>query len=151
MDELTGLGRLSIQLVTERSPTNLQTIREGMRRYNLQFVPDETYDDVTFLLRNPAGDLRGAALGETGRGWLNLGVIWVDHCIRGKGLGKQLLEAIEAEAIRRGCHAAFLDTFSYQAKPFYEKSGYEVFGRLPDYPRGHTRFFMMKQLTVIGN
>jgi hypothetical protein len=53
---------------------------------------------------------------------------------------------MEAEAIRRGCHGAFLDTFSYQARPFYEKLGYEVFGTLEDYPPGHQRFYMRKRL-----
>jgi hypothetical protein len=53
---------------------------------------------------------------------------------------------MEAEAIRRGCHSAYLDTFSYQSRPFYEKLGYEVFGTLDDYPRGHQRFYMRKRL-----
>jgi hypothetical protein len=53
---------------------------------------------------------------------------------------------MEVEAILRGCHSAFLDTFSYQARPFYEKLGYEVFGTLNDYPRGHQRFYMQKRL-----
>jgi hypothetical protein len=50
------------------------------------------------------------------------------------------------EAIRRGCRGAYLDTFSYQARPFYEKLGYAVFGTLDDYPPGHQRFFMRKRL-----
>ena len=49
---------------------------------------------------------------------------------------------MQTEALRRGCRAAYLDTFSYQARPFYEKLGYEVFGTLDDYPLGHQRFFM---------
>ena len=54
---------------------------------------------------------------------------------------------MEAEAIRRGCKGAYLDTFSYQARPFYEKLGYEVFGTLDDYPTGHQRFYMRKRLS----
>ena len=50
------------------------------------------------------------------------------------------MQAMEAEAIRRGCRGAYLDTFSYQARPFYERLGYEVFGTLDDYPAGHQRF-----------
>jgi hypothetical protein len=52
----------------------------------------------------------------------------------------------EVEARRRGCHSAYLDTFDYQARPFYEKLGYVVFGTLEDYPKGHQRFYMMKKL-----
>ena len=51
----------------------------------------------------------------------------------------------EARAIARDCHSAWLDTFSFQARGFYEKLGYEEFGRL-DYPPMHKRHFMRKLL-----
>jgi len=73
-------------------------------------------------------------------------VVWVDEKFRRQRLGTQLVRAMESEALQRGCHAAYLDTFSYQAKPFYEKLGYEVFGTLDDYPLGHQRFYMRKTL-----
>jgi hypothetical protein len=43
---------------------------------------------------------------------------------------------------------AFLDTFSFQARPFYEKLGYHVFGMLENHPAGHQHYFMTKQLQV---
>lgn len=52
----------------------------------------------------------------------------------------------EAEAIVRGCHGAWLDTFEFQARPFYEHLGYNCFGTLPEYPKGFSRFFMQKML-----
>jgi hypothetical protein len=48
--------------------------------------------------------------------------------------------------VQRGCQYVWLDTYSFQARPFYEKLGYRVFGQLPDHPPGHTRFFMFKTL-----
>jgi len=39
---------------------------------------------------------------------------------------------------------AFLDTFSFQARPFYERHGYECFGELRDHPPGHSHYFMRK-------
>ena len=30
--------------------------------------------------------------------------------------------------------------------PFYEGRGYEVFGTLDDYPKGHKKFFLKKKL-----
>ena len=47
--------------------------------------------------------------------------MWVAETARGKGLGRQVMLAIEDAAEERGCERARLDTFSYQARPFYEK------------------------------
>ena len=54
----------------------------------------------------------------------------------------------EAEAVVRGCHGAWLDTFDFQARGFYEKLGYTCFAELPEYPIGHSRFFMKKPLVT---
>jgi ribosomal protein S18 acetylase RimI-like enzyme len=57
-----------------------------------------------------------------------------------------LLQEAEAIAVKRGCHHSHLDTYSFQAPEFYEKQGYRRFGELPDYPPGHTRYFLRKDL-----
>jgi len=57
------------------------------------------------------------------------------------------MATLEQAARQRGCQYAHLDTFSFQARPFYEDLGYTVFGTLDDYPPGHQRFFMQKALT----
>jgi hypothetical protein len=56
------------------------------------------------------------------------------------------LSAAEDEARRRGAKHAYLDTFSFQAPDFYEQHGYQVFGTLDDFPAGHQRYFMTKEL-----
>jgi ribosomal protein S18 acetylase RimI-like enzyme len=63
-----------------------------------------------------------------------------------KGLGSKLLQTAEAEAIRRGCKHAHLDTLDFQAPGFYLKKGYQVFGELQDLPPGHRRIFLRKDL-----
>lgn len=54
--------------------------------------------------------------------------------------------AAEAEARRRGCHHAWVDT-QFGARGFYERLGYVAFGELPDYPPGFVRTFLRKTLT----
>ena len=66
--------------------------------------------------------------------------------IRGQGLGSKLMLQAENEAALRGCHSAWLDTHKFQARGFYEKLGYEIFGELSDYPTGYSRYFMKKAL-----
>ena len=67
---------------------------------------------------------------------------------RGAGNGTRLLQAAEAYAVERGCFAATLETHSFQARPFYEKYGYQVFATLDDWPPGHAKYFMRKQLAA---
>jgi GNAT superfamily N-acetyltransferase len=81
---------------------------------------------------------------DTRRGWLNVFQLWVAETERGSGLGTELLLKAEAEALARGCIGAHLTTYSFQAKDFYLKNGYEVFGELKDCPPGHSNFFLRK-------
>jgi GNAT superfamily N-acetyltransferase len=76
--------------------------------------------------------------------------LWVDERGRGKGVGTQLLTAAEDLARTRGCTDASLDTFEYQARPFYEKLGYELFATLDGFPPGYRQFYLRKRLLSPG-
>jgi len=65
---------------------------------------------------------------------------------RGQDLGSQLLNKIELEAKAIGTTLVHLDTFDFQAKDFYLKAGYEIFGVLDDCPKGHQRYYLKKKL-----
>ena len=75
--------------------------------------------------------------------------LWVDSKYRGKGLGARLLAEIEKTAKAKGCYLIHLDTFDFQAKEFYEKQGYEVFGVLEDCPKGHCRYYLKKVISTL--
>ena len=89
----------------------------------------------------------GGLLGGIWGGWLRISYLWVDEAARGKRWATRLMDTAEAYAVERGCHSAELDTHSFQARPFYERRGYEVFGELDDYPKGHKKYFLRKQLS----
>lgn len=50
-----------------------------------------------------------------------------------------MLSEIEKAAKEYGCHIVHLDTFDFQAKDFYIKQGYDIYGVLDDCPQGHKR------------
>lgn len=77
---------------------------------------------------------------------LFVSVIFVDEDYRDQGLGSILLNKVESEAKTLGVKLSHLDTFDFQAKEFYEKHGYEVFGTLDNCPEGHKRYYMRKLL-----
>jgi GNAT superfamily N-acetyltransferase len=87
-----------------------------------------------------AAGLSGAAAWQ----WLFVEALWVDDRWRHRGVGSALLSRAEAIARDAGCHSAWLDSF--QAREFYLKLGYEVFGELEAYPAGQTRYFLRKRL-----
>ena len=88
----------------------------------------------------------GGAVGYTQWEWLFIHYLWVCDELRGTGLGAQLLSTAEAEGRARGCGAAWLDTFSFQAPGFYQKLGYRQFAQLDDFPPGQARHFLWKPL-----
>jgi GNAT superfamily N-acetyltransferase len=121
-------------------------IDAGLERYGMEFAPQDTEQPLSVMLRSENGRLVGGLIGETGRGWLYIRTLWIEETARGRGHGRQLMQLAEEEALRRGCHSARLSTQSYEARPFYEHLGYEVFGVLSDYPTGHQKYFLQTRL-----
>ena len=102
---------------------------------------------IALFVRNSEDSVAGGLIADISWGWLYILKIWVQESLRGKGIGTLLLETAETEAKKRGCSYAYLDTFSFQARPLYEKLGYEVIITLDDFPPGHKKYFMKKCLT----
>jgi len=93
------------------------------------------------------GALIGGALGLIYFRGLNLQCLWVHEAHRGSDLGTEFLLRVENEARASQCTVIYGHTFGFQAPGFYLKQGYEVFGEIPDFPAGHTCFFLRKILT----
>lgn len=75
-----------------------------------------------------------------------LDVLWVEEKYRRAGLGSALVHAAEKAARDRDCYVMILGTYEFQARPFYEKHGYELRGIIRDFPRGQANYALMKRL-----
>jgi len=84
-------------------------------------------------------------------GWLRIDSFWLPPALRGRGLGRTMLHEAEAFARARGCVASYLDTFEFQARGFYERLGYRVFGVQEGFPPGSRRYFPQKSLVGAGD
>src|SRR6266545_1855963 len=60
---------------------------------------------------------------------------------RQRGWGTRILQATEAEAIKKGCQHSRLETYSFQALGFYQKNGYRVFSELGNVVEDHRLYF----------
>ena len=123
-------------------------VTESLASYNIAATGQESWYPVGFFLRGGGAEWLGGLLGSIWGGWLHVTHLWVAGPARGRGNGTRLLRAAEEYAIERACFAATLETASFEARPFYEKLGYEVFAALEDYPPGHTKYYLRKQLAA---
>ena len=137
---------LSISSEPHCSQEDATFVRDSLGLFNVGVTGDSYYSPLAIFLKDERNAVLGGALGHVWGGWLDLDALWVAEPFRGQGYGARLLRAAEAEARAHGCHGAFLTTFSFQAKPFYEKFGYEVVADIPEYPRGHSYHVLRKKL-----
>jgi GNAT superfamily N-acetyltransferase len=135
----------SYQIVSMDQPA-WEIIGGGISDFNAEQAGDDHGKNLCFVVQGPDGEIVGGVIGATYWDWLYVNLMWLKAELRGCGFGSQLLLAAEAEARQRGAKHAYLDTFSFQAPEFYKKYGYEVFGVLEDFPAGHRRYFLKKEL-----
>lgn len=125
----------------------MRTVRDGLLAFNVEHVGrDPQSGAVCLFLRNRSGQVVGGLLGGWRWGWLYIDKLWVQDSYRKSGGGSRLLQAAEAEAIAGGCTDAVLDTFSFQARGFYERHGYQTYATLEGFPPGHQQLFLHKRL-----
>ena len=88
----------------------------------------------------------GGILSEVYWNILHVEILWVKEEHRNKGYATALMNDVEKNAKQMGCKISHLSTFAFQAKGFYEKLGYKIFGILEDCPEGHCRYYLSKKL-----
>lgn len=135
-----------IVLTDTPEPAARDAILRNLIAFNTTRAGAPSPRTLALLIRDEAGEVTGGLWARTGWEWLFVELLFIPKDRRGSGLGAQLMRRAEEEAVRRGCRHAWLDTFSFQARGFYEKLGYRCFGSLDDYPPGHSRFFLQKTL-----
>ena len=135
-----------VRLTLETAPdaADSQVVMDGLRAFNVKVIGPPNIEPVAVFVRDASGRVLGGLLGEIKWRWLYVSKLWLGDELRGQQLGTKLMERAEEYAWRKGCLGSHLDTFEYQALPFYEKLGYEVFGVLEGYPPGYRQYHLRK-------
>jgi len=128
------------------APADRDAILDGLNDYNREETGGADAQPLAVLIRGERGVTTGGLLGRTWLGWLYVELLYVPDGLRGTGVGRDVMRRAEAEARARGCIGIWLNTFSFQARGFYEKLGFTLIGQIDDYPVGHQRFFLQKRL-----
>ena len=135
-----------IDRISTPGDAELEAILAPLAAHNDAAAGPTERHKVALVLRGDAGTAIGGLWAEASYRWLFVKYLALPPEARGKGQGRALMLAAEDEARRLGCVGIWLDTFSFQARGFYEKLGFAHFGTIDDFPPGHARFFLSKRI-----
>ena len=128
-------------------PGAFDRVRAPLRASNQRTTgPAEDVTLAILLTDTDSGEIVGGLWGRSGWGELYIDIVSVPEVLRCTGVGTELMRLAEEEAIRRDCHCVWLDTYAFQARPFYEKLGYVVFGTIDGPAPIFQHHFMTKTL-----
>ena len=135
-------------IIREGNNLDADLIIDRLVEYNLSKVPlkqEASFLWINRIIENENGEIIAGILSKM-YCWncLYIDALWVKEEYRNEKLGYKLLNEVEEIAKEKGCRLIHLDTFDFQAKDFYIKYGYEIFGILDECPHEHSRYFMKK-------
>lgn len=136
---------LRIAFESDPSPADEAYLREQIGQWNVRVTGLNDYAPAYQVVRDKEGLIHGGCLAYVWGRWLHVDILWLKDELRGQGWGTKLLEAAHAIGREKGALGAYLDTFDWQARPFYERLGYELVFTLEGVPDGHNRYYMRKQ------
>ncbi len=138
-------------VVGDRDPELNRQLDEALTAFNAAAtgVSDQTSFSVKVTDEN--GELVGGLAAWTWGGLCGIDMLWVREESRKDGWGSKILQAAEAEALRRGCDRVAVSSFTFQAPGFYQRHGYVETGRMLGIPGGHDDVQMFKALTGSPN
>ena len=131
----------------DNSPEFAELAKQKIAEFNAQHWDASKRQALGLKRLNAKGEVVAALAGRTFGNWFYLESCWLAEAERGKGTGSAMLAQAEAIAKARGCRYVVLDTLDFQAKPFYQRFGYQVQWIQQDYPvAGGAKYFMTKTL-----
>jgi ribosomal protein S18 acetylase RimI-like enzyme len=121
-------------------------VRDGLIAFNASKAGPPGYRALVLSARNAKGRLVGGLTGDLYWNALYIHLLWLKPSARGEGLGTRLMQEAERRARRARKELVVLSTYSFQAPGFYRRLGFRSIGGIRGYPRGATRYFLVKRL-----
>ncbi|AQU80126.1 GNAT family N-acetyltransferase [Planococcus faecalis] len=115
--------------------------------HNKNLIDYTEEEKVNFMLKDEEENILGGLVGHIDWECFFVDILWVDESLRGLGKGQQLIQEAEDYARKKDCRLIRLETFSFQAPAFYKKLGFKEMGKLEDFPKGYTHYYLYKELT----
>jgi len=125
-------------------PADLAVVDAGIDQFNLAEPELQRVRPIAVFARGATDKVVGGAIGRTWGQCCELQQLWTIEKARGQGIGTELMSRFETEAIRRACSMIYLETFTFQARPFYERRGYRVVLETHGFTNGIVKYTMHK-------
>ena len=129
-------------------PAEAAVVDAGLGAFNDRTAALQDVRGLAAFARDASDNIIGGAVGRTWGECCELQQLWVADAHRRSGLGARLLREFERRAAQRGCGLVYLDTFSFQARPFYEAMGYAVALELRGYTQGIAKYTMTRRIAA---
>ncbi len=126
---------MEFHIEDDPDPPDIEVLETQIRREAAAAMGLGYEADLAIFVRD-AGRIVADISGWTWGDCCELQSLWVEPRLRGRGLGTQLLAAAEAEAAARGRSQTVHFTYAFQAPALYQRNGYELVGRVEDFPSG---------------
>jgi|ERR1700674_906667 len=133
---------------SEPKPEDVRVLEEALNEFNVAATGIHDGKLFGLFLRGADNVVVGGAFGWTWGGTCYVRYLFVPQSLRHRGQGTRLMNAVETEASDRGCRQIVLETHDFQAPGFYFRLGFELTGRVEEYPRGHRYLTLVKRLNA---
>jgi ribosomal protein S18 acetylase RimI-like enzyme len=140
------MNDVKIEVRCDPSAEERDLIFKGLVEFNESRVGEGRFKEFGIFASAESEATVAGLLGHTLWNGFFISALWVAEAVRRKGIGGRLLARAQELAIENGCDHIHLDTFDFQARDFYEKNGFQIFGTIEDYPVGHKRYYLVKKL-----
>ena len=123
-------------------------LADRIYEYNAAATGHDDGESFTAIRESGAGCIEAGVSGYTWCGCCYVSYLWVAEAARGRGIGRELLQAVEQHARTKSCRVMFVATHSFQAPQFYARMGFEQVASIADHPVGYSSLFFDKRLDV---
>lgn len=116
----------TIKFVSELGAEIEEQMRKDLINYESSHGIDVNYKRFALVLSDNKNNVLGVLNAFTAFAEIYIDDMWVDSAHRGKGYGRQLLQALEDHFKGKGFNNINLVTNEFNAPGFYKKCGFEL-------------------------
>jgi len=138
---------MKIELIKSPTPEHIGFLGTKLDNELENLWNHKAIEHIGFFIKNDNGNLIGGCNGFIFCSCIYTDQLWIHESIRGKGMGRKLMESMHDYGRKHNCRIATLQTMNFQDKrKFYEHLGYKCDLEREGYANGATLICMKKEL-----